>query len=226
MDRNVTVHEISVVILVLNPTRYTRCSTSHASQAIKAEVGSSKFHWKGGSVISGGTSPTSLFKLDLVTTSSSHIVVENVDLSACDAAMHIIGTMSGLNSTFMMRRCKLPAAWTGNLLNVTPSEPARAEMWNCDSGDTNYRMKIKDWCGDINDETVIVRTGGASADSVPLAWKMATGANNASLAMGGLVSPNIFVRSLAAGVEVTLVAHIVHDSVTALHNGDVCLEVD
>src|SRR5260370_31652952 len=33
--RNVSVHDSNVVILVLNPIRYTRCSTSQISQAMK-----------------------------------------------------------------------------------------------------------------------------------------------------------------------------------------------
>jgi len=32
--RNVTVHDNSVLTLVLNPTRYTRCRNSHANQAM------------------------------------------------------------------------------------------------------------------------------------------------------------------------------------------------
>src|SRR3982074_2031368 len=35
VDRKVTVQDNRVVIFVLKPTRYTRCSTSHISQAIK-----------------------------------------------------------------------------------------------------------------------------------------------------------------------------------------------
>ena len=98
-------------------------------------------------------------------------------------------------------------------------------MWNCDSGDTNYRLWIEDYAGSIKSETTLVKTGGASDGDTPLSWKMATTAN-AEYPLVLLRSPEIFSeRITSTGSAKTITVDILHDSATALKDDEIWLEV-
>jgi hypothetical protein len=45
-------------------------------------------------------------------------------------------------------------------------------------GDTNYRTEKYNYAGTLTTETTIVRTGGASDGTTPIAWKIVTTANS------------------------------------------------
>jgi hypothetical protein len=51
-------------------------------------------------------------------------------------------------------------------------------LLRCDSGDTNYRHERYRYAGMQTTETTIVRTGGASDGTTPIAWKIITTANS------------------------------------------------
>jgi len=97
-------------------------------------------------------------------------------------------------------------------------------MINCDSGDTNYRLWVEDYCGSIKDETTIVRTGGASDGTTPISWKMEA-SSVAQFPLNILRSPEITVWNETTGSAKTLTIEIVHDSVTALDDDEVFIEV-
>lgn len=177
----------------------------------------------GGSLLSGGTSPTTLFLGN--TGVPSDTVVDGLDLTNAAAAINLVSGAPSGPGRCIFRNCKLPASWSGSLFTGAAINSFRAEMWNCDSADTNYRLWVEDYCGSIKSETTLVKTGGASDGDTPLAWKMATSAN-AEYPVNVLRSPEIASeRITAVGAAKTITVDILHDSATSLKDDEVWLEV-
>lgn len=180
------------------------------------------FEWRGGSILSGNGSTGKLFR----TGSTSRPMVSkisSVDFSNMSASCPMVeATRSG---HWHFADCKLPASWTGGLITGTPTAGFRAEMFNCDSGDTNYRVWVEDYAGSIRDETTLVMTGGATDGTTAISWKMATTANANEL-VAPLVSPEMAIWNETTAASKTVTVEILHDSATALTDAEVWLEVE
>lgn len=198
-------------------------SFSQASQGVFFADGS--LIWSGGSVLGGSTAITALF--NCILGDFAGVLAKDLDLSNCSTTMNIFSSSTRFRRA-VIRNCRLPASWSGSLGTVnTPS--ARYEMYNCDSTDTNYRLWIEDYYGSIRSETVIVRTGGASDGTTPLAWKMVTGAD-VEFPANRLNSPEIVIWNDTVGSAVTVTVHIIHDAQGAgsggrLQNDEVAIDV-
>lgn len=206
-------------------TEWKNCTLKlgHANQYVGL-YGS--FHWNGGSVLSGSTSPTAIFSAigSGAAGCGGPILVENVDLSNFGSTVDLFYDPGTGNSPAIIRNCKLPASWTGDLVNSALSVPSRVEMHNCDSGNTNYRLWVEDYLGSIKSETTIVRTGGASDGVTPLSWKMVSN----TLALyphTALASPEFVVYNSTTGSSKTVTVEIIRDSLTALTDQEAWLEV-
>ena len=178
------------------------------------------FIWEGGSLLSGGVSPTALFS-SASATRGAMAVMSGLDLSNGGAGMHLF---SGSGYNAIIRNCKLPASWSGQLYNGVMSSGGRIEMHNCDSADTNYRIWVKEYTAELISEITIVKSSGASDGTTALSWKIVTTAN-CNFASGRFQSPEIFKRVDTVGSPVTVTVEIVHDSLTALTDDEVWLEV-
>jgi hypothetical protein len=201
----------------------------HAGQGIAHNGG--HFTWKGGSVLSGGTSPTTLFTATFAFRPGS-ILIEGVDLSNLNSAVNIFTAAPQTHYPVVMRNCRLPASWptlTGTLVTGTIGCPGnRYEMYNCDGADTNYRLWVEDYAGSVKSETTIVRTGGASDGTTPISWRMNSG-SNAEYPVISLASPEMVKWDDTPGAK-TVSVEIVHDSQGAgtgsdLQNDEIWLEV-
>lgn len=168
-----------------------------------------RFIWRGGSLLSGGTSPTNLLTV-ADARGATYTEVSGVDLSAASATMNLVGACAD-GALIIFRNCKLPTSWSGSLYNGTMLAGLRVEMYNCDNADTNYRIWIEDYCGSIRQETTIVRTGGASDGTTGLAWEMVSSAN-AEYPLHRLESGDIAIWNDTTGAAKTLTVEIVHDS--------------
>lgn len=202
---------------------WNNCSVRFANSGNRISVTNADLRWNGGSVESGGTSPTSLFTATS-NQRSAQVIVSGVDLSNLSSTAKLVETGSGQSYSFVFRDCKLPASWTGSLCSSAASVGSRFEMYNCDSSGTNYRLWIEDYAGSIKHETTIVRTSGASDGTTSLAWKMASSAD-AEFPTIVLYSPDIQLWNDTTAASKTLTVEIVHDSVTALNDDEVWLEV-
>lgn len=177
---------------------------------------------RGGSFIAGTTSPNFVFGHSSTGTRS---LIEGFDFSNLGTGFDIFSGGSTVTPTrHIVRNCKLPASWVGDVHNAVSANDARSEMWNCDSADTNYRMWIEDAAGNVKSETTLVKTGGASDGVTPLSWKFATNAN-AELGTVELRSPEIIVPITDTGAAKTITVDILHDSATNLKDTEVWLEV-
>jgi hypothetical protein len=121
----------------------------------------------GGSLLSGGTSPTTLVS------TIGHFRMLGVDLSNASGSMNIFSNTSPGNLDLV--ECKLPSAWSGSLSSAASGCPdCIAQMMDCDSAGTNYKFNRATGLGTIQSETTVVRTSplGATDGTTPLSWKM------------------------------------------------------
>jgi len=179
---------------------------------------------RGGGLHASGSAITTLIK-NLSGNSGDQWVVQGFDASSGAASMNLLLSGADNAGTMILRDCKLPASWSGSLLGGAPLHMGfRAEMYNCDSADTNYRLWIEDYSGSIKHETTLVKTGGASDGTTPLSWKMATGAD-AEYPTIILKSGEIVRWNETTGSAITVTVDILHDSVTNLKDNEIWLEV-
>lgn len=177
--------------------------------------------WRGGSILSGNATTGKLFRAGSVSRPPS-VTVEAVDFANLSASCPMVdATRAG---KFRFANCRLPASWTGGLITGTPTANFRAEMYNCDSADTNYRLRVEDYAGAITDETTLVRTSGATDGTTPISWKMVTTAN-ANEFVAPLTSPDMAAWNEAVAVSKTVTVEILHDSLTNLTDAEIWLEV-
>lgn len=179
------------------------------------------FRWEGGSVLSGGSSPTNLIAFG---SNGASFVVSGVDLSNLSAGSNLVDIGVAASGRAIFRNCKLPSGWSGDLLTGTVAHRGtRVEMYNCDSTDTNYRLWIKDYCGSVKSETAVYRDGGATDGTTPISFSMSASAN-ADFELNSLESQEIVVwnESLSA---MTATVEILHDGAAAFKNDDVWMDV-
>ena len=174
---------------------------------------------KGGSLLSGGTSPTTLFNMG----SNQTIYIDGFDLSNASSSVNILNCV-GTNTTAIVRDCKIPASWSGSFNAGTPASGCRIEMFNCDSGDTNYRYRKSAFIGTIQDETTLVRTGGASDGTTTYSFKMVSNAD-AEYPTLTLDTPEIVKWNDTTGSAITATVEILRDSATALKDDEIWIEV-
>jgi hypothetical protein len=199
------------------------CGFKFAHASYSVPVASNRMVIIGGSILSGGVSPTTLFASG--TNFSGDTLMEGFDLSNCDSALQLqTGSAGVTRGRFVMRNCKMPASWTGAYFSAS----ARTEQWlasfhNDDSTGTNYRSCTAMYAGDILSETTLVRSGGATDGITPLAWKATTNANANFLS--ALVTEEMTAWVDQIGAARTATVEILHDSATNLKDDEVWLEV-
>ena len=126
--------------------------------------------WRGpSSGVVGATLPTTLFGSS---TPAGSIEVDGVDLS------NLSGTIFAARNTAtsardQLRNCRLHASATIRAANNDPGSNY-VDVIRSDSAATNYRHERYASWGAQTVETTIVRTGGASDGTTPIAWKIVT----------------------------------------------------
>lgn len=178
-------------------------------------------HWKGGSIVVASTTPTVLFGSWL--TQAAELLCENVNFANFTTGFKLTNAPP-TDANCIIRNCELPAMWAGTLLNTAFAQTGRAEMYNCSQSPTNYHLWVEDFSGSIRDEITVVRTGGATDGTTPISWKMVSSANPI-YPWHGLATPLVVYDNTTTGSPVTVTAHFIHDSVTAMTDGEIALEV-
>lgn len=184
--------------------------------------------WEGGSVIStGGVGVTKLFD-GTSSTYHRHAVIKNVDLSGVGngaVATSLVDVADGVFENITFERCKLPTdagftltvgAWQG------PS--GRVRLHHCSSDNKTYDFYEESYEGSVQDETTIVRTGGATDGTTPQSWKMVSSANTVDR-INALCSPPITTWTSSTTSKV-FTLEIVYDSLTNLQNDEVWAELE
>lgn len=195
---------------------------SHASQTL--QLRNCEFHWTGGSILSGGATPSTLFGTGSAAGRGVKIRMTGVDLSNMGSSFNFLASPAG-TIDLVVRGCKLPSSWSGSLMSGSGSFAHwRAEMHDCDTANNGYvRFLIKDRYGEAVQETTIKRTG--SGDGIADYSIKATGVS------GGTVVPSFpshgfaiheqAIWNSATGSSKTLTVEIAANS--ALTNKEVVL---
>lgn len=186
------------------------CSVKFGAAGQGIQIGNSYFTWRGGSLLSGGTSPTTLFPTIGLNNKGAIVLVDGIDLVNASAGINIFAVGSAV-SDCTIRLSKMPASWSGSLCVGTVSVGQRYILINCDAGDTNYRLWQENYCGYTKSEPTIIRTGGASDGVTGLSFRMTSGAN-AEYPVHHLRSHELSDWIDTVGSPVTLTVEIVHDS--------------
>lgn len=208
---------------------WKNCSVKYGNVAQGIQL-NGWFHWNGGGVESGGSSPTALIvavNIGASGGSGCYALIENCDFSNASAGVCITLASSAASAgvLIVVRNCKMPSSWSGGPVSGTFSAGnGRVEMYNCAAGATNYMMWIEDYAGSIRDETTIVRTGGVYDGERLLSWKMVSSANVA-FPVSGLYSPDMAVYNDRVGTPITVTVEFIHDSATALKDNEIGLDL-
>jgi hypothetical protein len=153
--------------VVLDNTPLTFGATSDRIRIL----GGAEVTWKDTAGAIAGTAPTTL--IDSTTTTAGVVSCSNLDISAYSGTLVSAQLYA---KRFLFKNCKLHASAT---IAATPTATTSViDVVNCDSGDTNYRTERYSYMGTLTTETTIVRTGGASDGTTPIAWKIVTTANS------------------------------------------------
>jgi hypothetical protein len=174
----------------------------------------------GGSILSGGTSPTAFIPS---VTAGGSLLVEGFDFSNASSSMNLTA-FTVADARIVFRNCKMPASWSGSLNSSTPGNGSMVEMFNCDGADTHYRYRRSTQFGTVQDETTIVRTGGASDGTTTYALKMVSNGSTA-WKTHTLNLPEMVKWNDTVGSTVTVTVEFVHDNVSGLGNSNICMDV-
>lgn len=149
------------------------------------------------SAITGATIPTTLFS----NSNAGQLLIEGVDLSALGSGTTVVGMTSG-GGRWLFKDCKIGSSVT------VASAPTAPNGWvslvRADSGDTNYRTEKFSYAGTLTTETTIVRTGGASDGTTPIAWKVVTTANSERIYPFECFPISIWNETVGSSVTVTV----------------------
>jgi hypothetical protein len=178
-----------------------------------------EFIWDGGSIASGSIGLSG----GLIEPNSSgeyfKATISGVDLTNLGTSAYIADASAGGTIDVVLRNCKLPSA-LGGIVSGTLQARDRIELHNCDSGDTNYRLAVVDFCGAIDSSTAVYRNAGAQSDdgAQRFSWCMVS-SSNVKFPHLTLRTPDIGAWSTATSGTVTATVEIAHNSQGAGANG-------
>lgn len=204
--------------------RLIDCTLKFASSGQGITLQQGRMEIDGGSIASGSTALTSGFINTIGASRGQHFVIRGMDLTNIGSASPLVKAGLGTPLYGRFQNCRLPAGWSGSLTTGSLVSGERYSLYNCDSSSANYRLWIEDYAGSIRDETSIVRTGGATDGTTPIAWRMASSANTKNIG-SVLETDDIAVWNDSTGSSKTLSVEITHSSPSLLTDSEVWIEV-
>lgn len=200
---------------------FYNCGVKFAAAGQSIISGNAGYKWYGGSLLSGGTSPTAL-----LTGSVGSGLLDGFDLSNASAGVNLSGSTS--TSPFFVSNLKLPASWSGAVSSGTPTAPnGHVTLMNGDNSGTNYILNSKTGKGATTQETTVVKTGGFSVAGTPISWKLVgtSGCGPAGCYINNHFTPELAAYNSTTGSAITVTVDFIHDSTTAMQDNEIFLEV-
>lgn len=185
-----------------------------SATAILCTIQGAFTRWSGGSILSGGGTPTDIFGID-----RGSLLVEDVDFSNAPSGVNLEHA-SAVNQTITFRNCKMPSGWSGGVFSGSIASGSRAKMTASDISSSLLLREAMN-AGDIYHETTLVQSGGASDGTTPLSWKLVSSSTCSKA--NPLITSEILVRNIAT-VSKAVTIEILHDSATALKEDEVWIE--
>jgi hypothetical protein len=128
-------------------------------------------------------------------------LIEGVDLSGSGSNILVRAFTAGARNV-ILKDCKLGTGAT--ISTPTAAMRSNVSLIRCDSADTNYRTEKYEYTGTLTTETTIVRTGGASDGTTPIAWKVITTANSERIYPFEAFPISIWNETTGSSVTVTV----------------------
>jgi hypothetical protein len=153
----------------------------------------------------------------------AELKVIDCDLSGLGSSTLIAASSSVVFFKCEFVNCKLNQN-TVVATNFTNASQAEVTLTNCASSGINYNSARYNVYGTLLPETVLVKTNGASDGSTPISWKLTTTANATESIPFITGDMAVWIDSTSASKTITV--DILHDSVTALKDNEVWLEID
>lgn len=127
------------------------------------------------SALIGAAVPTFLFSP--VGSRGGSVECVGVDLSAAGSSTTLVAaSATTYANTYKFTDCKLNASVVKSTVPASPGS-TEVDFIRCGSSGVNYTVFRHRISGTLDQETTIVRTGGASDGTTPISWKVITTAN-------------------------------------------------
>lgn len=197
-------------------------TVSFGGTAQYIEIGGTFLRWTNTASALLGTSPNTLFRWTL--SKGGRLECHGVDFSAAGSGTTIVGSATTTStSSAMLVDCKINALATKYATPGTPGQ-LTIDYLRVGSSGVNYNLDSVSYSGTLTEETTIVRTGGASDGTTPLAWKIVTTANS------GLYNPfrcpPIAIWNDTTGSPVTATIQGIWGGGSVPNNDDIWLDVE
>lgn len=181
------------------------------------ELRGAEFRWFGAASITGATFPTNLFTVG--TTSAGVALLEGIDLSALTGKTLVQSMTKG--GRFYFKDCKLPASVTKYAAPASSS--AEVYFFRCSSSAVAYDIEKGTVLGAQTTETTIVRTGGKTINSTPVAMKLVGTASAKPLQP--FASTPMVINNGATGASRTITVYGIWSGGAVPNNDEVWMEV-
>lgn len=168
---------------VSNYVKFNNCSflfgaTSHGILPGNAQSNFSPLLFIGCTFAATGSVPSTLIGGGFGN-ANGYVIMRGCDLSK------ITGNLVGINQTpctltAILENCKLAGGVVPMVSQTTGLALLSVRMHNCDSANTNYRFYSGNYAGSMQQETTVVRTGGATNGTTQVSWAITTTANSAT----------------------------------------------
>jgi hypothetical protein len=203
----------------------TQVGLGHVNSYIA--LNGSNFVWKNTATPLLGTVPTTKLFSPAILGST---ILEAVDLSQIASGNSIIGPTTANEPVYypvLIKNCKITsgAVITGSP-TITSSTPrmSSVDVINVDSSGTNYTQQRYRFQGTQTVETTIIRTGGATDGTTPIAWKIVTSAYS-SWVSPFECTPSIIWNDTTGG-NVTVTVYGIWGGGAVPNNDEIWIEVD
>lgn len=169
-----------------------------------------------------GSVPTTLIQLGSQIT--GQYILRDCDLSNLGSSSTIINCGSPFLGDLYLENCKLGSAVIiSSGSNSQSINTGFVHVHNCDSSATNYRYYFANPAqGTIQQETTIVRMGGATDGVTPISWHCTTTSNPTYYTP--LYSEEISSRNTIVGTSITATIYLTSN--TTLDNSKIWLEIE
>lgn len=152
------------------------CSFKFGNVACTINLGRGLFSWSNSpsAIDAAGSLPTTLFN----NTGGTPLVLQLEAVDFSELSGKTIFPSFGAPVNALLKDCKLPASVTISATQNGGMGAGNVTLIRADSGAVNYRMEKYNYAGTQTTETTIVRTGGATDGTQPVAIKVVTTANS------------------------------------------------
>lgn len=169
-----------------------------------------------------GTIPTTLFTPTVF--KGAIIECAGVDLSAAGSGKTIVAQNgSEIGQTFNFMDCKLNASVTKSVTRASLGS-SEVDFVRSGSSGVNYNIYSDRATGVLTEETTIVRTGGASDGTTPIAWKIVTN-GNATFSIP-FACPPIAIWNDTTGSAVTATVEGIWGGGAVPNDNDIWVEIE